>query len=466
VRRLLVPSAALLWGLQIAFLSPALALILVTLYDASTAQVGWILTVYNASGFVASLLIPSYADRREDYLLPMLACGVLTLVLALVLAFTTSLAVAVVALVVVGGPAGVGSSMLYAHLRHSGAKPADIVNTRAIVSVAWIAGPPLATLIIGAFGNRAILLAIGAIAVLVIATTVVMIFQRTAIPDHDGPAKAAADDRLALRKRAVVLIVAAFVLLQAANATVTSIMTLFVTETMRIDVIWAGIALRCRRRARGPRPGPDRQAQPPFLQPRADRDWVRRRHRLLHRDGLRHRARHAHRPPTAQRLVFRRDRRRRTDALPTDDSPAGTVYGPLHEYATGRRDRLWTDHRPRLDNCSWKSWHLSRLRPAHGPRARRHRNCGSTAGTARDSRPGSADAEPRLADFRTHRCAASTTADPTPGRLTRTLQASHSSTSSPIATSASVLPASRLCAYGGERSEFVTVDPGARQGQA
>jgi SET family sugar efflux transporter-like MFS transporter len=132
-----------------------LALILVTLYDASTAQVGWILTVYNASGFVASLLVPSYADRREDYLRPMLACGVLTLVLALVLAFTTSLPVAVVALVVVGGPAGVGSSMLYAHLRHSGAKPADIVNTRAIVSVAWIAGPPVATLIIGAFGNRA-----------------------------------------------------------------------------------------------------------------------------------------------------------------------------------------------------------------------------------------------------------------------------------------------------------------------
>ena len=174
MKRLLVPSAALLWGLQIAFLSPALALILVTLYDASTAQVGWILMVYNASGFVASLLVPSYADRREDYLRPMLVCGVLTLVLALVLAFTTSLPVAVVALVVVGGPAGVGSSMLYAHLRHSGAKPADIVNTRAIVSVAWIAGPPLATLIIGAFGNRAILLAIGAVAVLVIATTVVM----------------------------------------------------------------------------------------------------------------------------------------------------------------------------------------------------------------------------------------------------------------------------------------------------
>ena len=96
-------------------------------------------------------------------------------VLALVLAFTTWLPVAVVALVVLGDPAGVRSTMLFAHLRHSGATPADIVNTRAIVSVAWIAGPPLATLIIGAFGNRAILFAIGAIAVLTIATTAVMI---------------------------------------------------------------------------------------------------------------------------------------------------------------------------------------------------------------------------------------------------------------------------------------------------
>jgi MFS transporter, SET family, sugar efflux transporter len=202
VKRLLVPSAALLWGLQIAFLVPSLALILVDLYDASTSQVGWILAVYNASGFVASLLVPSVADRRQDYLRPMLVCGVLTGLLALVLAVTTSLPVAVVALIVVGGPAGVGSSMLYAHLRHSGARPADIVNTRAIVSVAWIAGPPLATLIIGAFGNRAILLAIGAIAGLTIATTAVMISQRSAAADHAGSAEAAGDDHLALRKRA------------------------------------------------------------------------------------------------------------------------------------------------------------------------------------------------------------------------------------------------------------------------
>ena len=106
--RLLVPSSALLWGLQRAFLNPALALILVNLYGATTAEVGWVLAIYNASGFVASLLLPAYADRRHDYLGPMLVCGALTLALGLVLTGVTSLQAATIALVLIGGPAGVG----------------------------------------------------------------------------------------------------------------------------------------------------------------------------------------------------------------------------------------------------------------------------------------------------------------------------------------------------------------------
>jgi SET family sugar efflux transporter-like MFS transporter len=132
VKRLQVPTSALLWGLQLAFLSPALALILVNLYGATTAEVGWVLSIYNASGFVASLLLPAYADRKNEYLHPMLVCGALTAALAVVLALATTLAVATIALVVIGGPAGVGSSLLFAHLRHAGARAADIVNTRAI----------------------------------------------------------------------------------------------------------------------------------------------------------------------------------------------------------------------------------------------------------------------------------------------------------------------------------------------
>jgi MFS family permease len=85
VKRLLIPSAALLWGLQFAFLNPALALLLVALFDATAAEVGWVLAVYNGSGFIASLVLPSYADRKGNYLWPLLACGVLTLALAVLL---------------------------------------------------------------------------------------------------------------------------------------------------------------------------------------------------------------------------------------------------------------------------------------------------------------------------------------------------------------------------------------------
>lgn len=243
MNRLLVPSSALLWGFQFAFLTPTMALILVTVFDATPTEVGWVLAVYNASGFVAAMVLPTYADRKGDYLRPMLVCGLLTLGLAALLFLSTSLPVAVIGLVVLGGPAGVGSSLLYAHLRHSGASASDVVNTRAIVSVAWVAGPPLATLIMGWFGNQAILIAIAVVAVLSIATTAAMLAEQSrAGTELSTPAKTP-DDREQIAKLGVALIVAAFVILQATNATVVSILTLFVTETLRMDVVWAGIAL-------------------------------------------------------------------------------------------------------------------------------------------------------------------------------------------------------------------------------
>jgi MFS transporter, SET family, sugar efflux transporter len=200
MERLLVPSAALLWGLQFALLSPALALLLVALFNATPA-------------------------------------------LSALLGVGTSLPLAVVGLIVLGGPAGVGSSLLFAHLKHSGAGPADVVNTRAIVSFAWVAGPPLATCIMGGLGNRAILPALGAVAVLNVATTAAMIARRRADPVEDRPKAHGDDDGQVFSKTGVAAVVVGFIALQATNSAAVSIMSLFVTQGLSTDVIWAGIAL-------------------------------------------------------------------------------------------------------------------------------------------------------------------------------------------------------------------------------
>ena len=241
-QNVLVPSTALLWGLQYAFLNPALALILIALFDATTAQVGWSLALYNVSGLVASLLIPARADRSGEYLRPMLVSGALTIALAALLALTTSLPVAVAGLIVLGGPAGVGSTLLFAHLRHSGATTRQIVNTRAVVSVAWVAGPPAATAVIGAVGEGAILLVIAVVAALAVgATALLQARARTRPGMSSTPAE---DDAGPPPTRAgVAVVVGAFVLLQCANATAMSFMTVYVTQALGLDVVWAGLAL-------------------------------------------------------------------------------------------------------------------------------------------------------------------------------------------------------------------------------
>jgi MFS transporter, SET family, sugar efflux transporter len=108
----------------------------------------------------------------------------------------------------------------------------------------------LATFIIGWFGNRAILLAIAAVAVLNIATTAIMISHRRAAARaaaangaQTASAAATPDESPPVGRFGVVLIMAAFILLQATNATAMTIMTVYVTETLRLNVMWAGIAL-------------------------------------------------------------------------------------------------------------------------------------------------------------------------------------------------------------------------------
>jgi SET family sugar efflux transporter-like MFS transporter len=242
-RRLVIPVAALLWGLQFALLNPALAALLVGVFDATPGQVGWTLSIYNASGFVAALLIPVRADRRGDYVRPMLWCAVLTLALAGVLSATTSLPAAVCALAALGGPAGVGNSLLFAHLKHAGASTDVVVRTRAVVSFAWVAGPPLATLVISGFGVRAVLVLLAAVSVLTIAVTAVMARHCRTTTVAAETTDAGGGDRPRRSVGRIAVVVGVFVALQATNAATVAVMTLFVTDRMRLPVAWAGVAL-------------------------------------------------------------------------------------------------------------------------------------------------------------------------------------------------------------------------------
>ncbi len=238
--RLLTPSASLLWGLQYALLNPALAYLLVSVYGATASEVGWILGVYGAGAFLASLIIPRYAARRTDSLSPVLLAGCLTLLLAIVLALVSSLPVAVIALVVLGGPAALGSTLLYAHLGRTGVGPPQLLRLRAVVSLAWVVGPPLAALLIGVFGPRSVVVALAFVAVLNIATTMFLMQLRPIEPEgRSAPIR----ERATPVRPVTVVIVLGFVTLQASNVAAMSIMALFVVETLRLDIVWAGVAL-------------------------------------------------------------------------------------------------------------------------------------------------------------------------------------------------------------------------------
>lgn len=294
--RLLVSSSSLLWGLQFALLTPALALILSALYDASTADIGWTLAIYNTGAFIAALVIPVWADRHHSYVSTMLMAAVMTLLLALALALLTSLPAATAALVVLGGPAGVGVTLLFAHLRHAGESTAAIMNTRAVLAAAWMAGPPLAAAIIGVAGGRGVLWTIAAIAVANIATTVLLSTkQRPAAPSaaDDTPAAGTAESTghtstapapvetselanhpstaqphptaqphvtapalgpeedpapsapppLRLGRWAVTLVILAVTLFQTTNATAVSFLTIYSVETLQLEALWGGLAL-------------------------------------------------------------------------------------------------------------------------------------------------------------------------------------------------------------------------------
>ncbi|UQN30804.1 MFS transporter [Brachybacterium kimchii] len=266
--RYLIPASALVGGLQLALLNPVIALLLSALFGADPGQVGLVLAIMNASGFLAALVIPAWADRRRDYAGPMILCAALTLATVLSLAATTSLTVAGIVLVVLAGPAGVWSGMLFALQRSEGSSSEQVVRTRAVFSVAWVAGPPLATGVMTGFGDRAVLLLIAAVALGSLALSVAIRRSVRRAAARTGPAEGedargradgtgtgrahgraddaddgAAAPRRPARRLELVVVVLAITALQAGNAGSVTAMPLLVTEHLHLATVWAGVAL-------------------------------------------------------------------------------------------------------------------------------------------------------------------------------------------------------------------------------
>lgn len=242
-RGLLWPTAAWFWALQFAVLNPLLAVLLVTLYDATPAQVGLTLGAYNIGGFIASLAIPSAADRRGNYLGPLLICAFCGVAMVLVLAATTSLPLAVLALVLLGGPPGVGSTLLFAQLRHGGASPSRVIRTRAIVSFAWVVGPPVATACTGIFGKSSALLLLAGIGLVNVVTSVLLLRERKRRSAEPQPTTSRPSILAQLRGWRRWGVVISFVVLQVTNIATVTVVTLFIIRDLHAPILWAGIVI-------------------------------------------------------------------------------------------------------------------------------------------------------------------------------------------------------------------------------
>ncbi|HMM96887.1 MFS transporter [Phycicoccus sp.] len=242
-RALLVPTAALLWGTQFAFLNPAIGIILVSLYGASATEVGFALAAYNVSGFVSTLVVPTRADRSGDYLRPLLWCGGFTIALTTALALATTLPMAVLALVALGGPAGIAIGLIFAHQRYTGAGVRQIMRTRAVFSFAWVGGPPFAAFLMGVLGHRSVLWVVAGLGVLGLGLTRVMMHAHATSPHARRTPPAGDRMAVALRRPDVLVLLATFVALGAALQAAVSALPLLVTGELGLDLEWSGVAL-------------------------------------------------------------------------------------------------------------------------------------------------------------------------------------------------------------------------------
>ena len=152
---------------------------LVALYPATPGRSAGRLMLYNISGFISTLVVPSRADRQGDYLPPALVRR-LTIALAAALASSPEPPMAVLALVAHRRSRGRRDQpALRAHQSTSAPRCPGIMRRPApIFSFAWWPGSPIATFMIPACSaKRSVLWAVVAIAALGLAFTILRMMR-------------------------------------------------------------------------------------------------------------------------------------------------------------------------------------------------------------------------------------------------------------------------------------------------
>ncbi|MBT8158923.1 MULTISPECIES: hypothetical protein [Arthrobacter] len=142
---------------------------------------------------------------------------------------TSSTRAAAAALIVLGGPGAAGMSLLFAQLKQTAqADVSYVLRIRAVFSFAWVGGPPVATVLMGALGNRAVAVAMCVVSILNIAAIIVALLRRRGNRLRAGsPLAEEPGAKPAVSKPAIVCLATAFIAAHAANSSAVTSMALF-----------------------------------------------------------------------------------------------------------------------------------------------------------------------------------------------------------------------------------------------
>jgi len=231
-----------LWGLQFSLINPSLPVILSDRYSASADDIGLALIIYNTSGFFFSIVLPMLADRKASYKAYMTLCSISSVLFVALTIGSPSFGLVLLWLALFGGPASIGTSLLFAYTRSAGLGESELMNVRASVSLSWVLGPPAGALIASTLGPSALLFGVCTVS-LSIGVLGRSLRSLKTIPMKRGQSKRMPSHSPARMVLIMALLVGSFSCLQGANIASVSTLGIFVSDNLRIDVMWAGIAL-------------------------------------------------------------------------------------------------------------------------------------------------------------------------------------------------------------------------------